>query len=359
MDPRQLDVIVRIAGAALLLGLAGLLARDPKGRRLAASFGPLALCLAGFLAGSTPDAALRLAGPAGALAHLLSGYAAVFLWWFCLAAFDPAFRPRGAVLAGGIAWLVVASADRGVFGPALAERGLSWLLVAMGLAMVTHLAVRLIGDREGDLVEGRRSARIWVVVLMAGQLLADLLVDLVMGLDWRPRAFSIAQNLALLAFAAWLASLVLRVEARPLGTTPVPAAPAPPEPEDPAEARLAGRLKTLVEVERIHLDPDLTFAGFVRAMGAPERAVRRFVNHRLGHDHFRAFLNAQRMDEARRLLADPARADDKLIAIAHDAGFASLASFNRVFLATEGVSPSAWRAARAVSPGFEERRAAF
>lgn len=358
MDPRQLDVIVRIAGAALLLGLAALLARDPKGRRLAASFGPLALCLAGFLAGNTPEAALRLAGPAGAVAHLLSGYAAVFLWWFCLAAFDPAFRPRGAALGGGIAWILVASADRGVFGPALAERGLSWLLVAMGLGMVGHLAVRVIGDREGDLVEGRRAARIWVVALMAGQLLADLIVDLVMGLDWRPLGFSIVQNLALLAFAAWLARLVLRVEVRPLGAAPAPA-PAVAAAEEPAEARLALRLKTLVEVERIHLDPDLTFAGFVRAMGAPERTVRRFVNHRLGHDHFRAFLNAQRMDEARRLLVDPARADDKLIAIAHDAGFASLASFNRVFLATEGVSPSAWRAARAVSPGFEERSAVF
>ncbi|PLR28984.1 AraC family transcriptional regulator [Caulobacter zeae] len=358
MDPRQLDVIVRIAGAALLLGLAALLARDPKGRRLAASFGPLALCLAGFLAGNTPDAVLRLAGPAGAAAHLLSGYAAVFLWWFCLAAFDPAFRPRGAVLVGGIAWILVASADRGVFGPALAERGLSWMLVAMGLGMVGHLAVRVIGDREGDLVEGRRAARIWVVVLMAGQLLADLIVDLVMGLDWRPLGFSIVQNLALLGFAGWLASLVLRIEVWPLGAAPTPV-PAAPAPEDAAQARLAQRLKTLVEVERIHLDPDLTFASFVRAMGAPERTVRRFVNHRLGHDHFRAFLNAQRMGEARRLLADPARRDDKLIAIAHDAGFASLASFNRVFLATEGVSPSAWRAAKAVSPGFEERSAAF
>lgn len=358
MDPRQLDVIVRIAGAALLLGLAGLLARDSKGWRLAATFGPLALCLAGFLAGNTPDAALRLAGPSGTLAHLLSGYAAVFLWWFCLAAFDPGFRPRGAVLAGGVAWIVVASADRGVFGPVLAERGLSWLLVCMGLGMVGHLAVRVIGDREGDLVEGRRGARIWVVALMAGQLLADLIVDLVMGLDWRPLGFSIVQNLALLGFAGWLASLVLRVEVRPLGVTPAPA-PASEAPDDPGEARLALRLKTLIEVERIHLDPDLTFAGFVRAMGAPERTVRRFVNHRLGHDHFRAFLNAQRMAEARRLLADPVRADDKLIALAHDAGFASLASFNRVFLATEGVSPSAWRAAQAVSPGFEERRAAF
>ena len=115
------------------------------------------------------------------------------------------------------------------------------------------------------------------------------------------------------------------------------------------------RLRVLVEVEKIHLTPDLTFADFVRRMGAPERTVRRLINHRLGHDHFRAFLNACRVAEARRLLADPARAGDKLIAIALDSGFSSLASFNRAFKAVEGRPPSAFRAL----PTPEERPAVF
>src|SRR3546814_17756944 len=38
---------------------------------------------------------------------------------------------------------------------------------------------------------------------------------------------------------------------------------------------LRQRLVTLIEVDRIHLDPDLTFAMFVQRMNAPERAVRR------------------------------------------------------------------------------------
>ena len=32
--------------------------------------------------------------------------------------------------------------------------------------------------------------------------------------------------------------------------------------------------------------------------------MRRLINHRLGHDHFRAFLNTYRMAEARRLLKE-------------------------------------------------------
>lgn len=73
--------------------------------------------------------------------------------------------------------------------------------------------------------------------------------------------------------------------------------------------------------------------------------MRRLINHELGYDHFRTFLNAHRLAEARCLLADPARQADKVIAIAMDSGFASLSSFNRVFQAAEGMSPSAYRRA--------------
>ncbi|ENZ80663.1 MULTISPECIES: helix-turn-helix domain-containing protein [Caulobacter] len=349
MDLSQLDVITRVAGATLLLSLAALLARDPRTRRLAAYFAPMALCLAGFLAGNTPDAALRLGGVLGHASALIAGYAAVFLWWFCLASFDPTFRPRGAVLAAGLLWLAVASADRGLLGPALESRGLSWILIALGLAMIGYLFWLLVRDHSGDLVDERRRARVLVVVLLAGQLGADFLVDLVMGMDWNPRGFTILQNTVLLAFSAWLALRLLPV--------PVPASAAAPAipPAQGGEARLTERLRTLVEIEKVHLEPDLTFADFARRMGAPERTVRQLINHRLGHDHFRAFLNARRVAEAKRLLADPARAGDKLIAIALDSGFSSLASFNRAFQAVEGQPPSAFRAA----PSPEERSVVF
>jgi hypothetical protein len=137
-----------------------MLIRDERGRRLAASFAPLAACLSGFLIGNTPDPSLRLHGVIADAAHLASGYAVVFLWWFCLASFDQTFRPRGAVLGAGLAWLVIASADRGVLGRQIADKGLSWLLVAIGFGMIAHLVWRLIRDREGDLLEGAtRGAR--------------------------------------------------------------------------------------------------------------------------------------------------------------------------------------------------------
>ncbi len=346
MTPHEADVIIRVAGATLLLAAAALLSGRGE-RRTSLLFLPLALCMCGFLAGNTPDAALRLSGIAGHIAYLLSGFGAVFLWWFCLSVFDPTFRPRGLVLAAGLGWMVVAAADRGLFGEALADAGLSRLLIAVGLGMVCHLAWRLIRDRQGDLVDSRRDARVLVVVLLAGQLLADLIIDMVMGFDWRPRAFSILQNTGLLVITGWLLHLRLRASGRPAlasvgaGVAPVPAVATPPAETD----RLNARLRTLVEIDRVHLDPDLTFGRFVSLMGAPDRSVRRLINHELGYDHFRTFLNAHRMAEARRRLADPAHRHDKLIAVAMDSGFSSLASFNRVFRDAESCSPGTFRQA--------------
>lgn len=367
MTPQELDVIIRVAGATLLLAAIPLLNREE--RRVRWFFAPLALCLCGFLSGNTPDAALRLSGTAGHLAYVLTGFSAAFLWWFCLAVFDRTFRPRGAVLAVGLGWIVIAAADRGLFGQALAQVGLSRALIVIGFGMVGHLTWRILRDRPGDLVVERRGARVAVVLLLAAQLLADLVVDVVMGFDWQPRAFSITQNAAVLGFTGWL--LILGLKAAPVRTsTPAVRPPAPPSAAAPAPAdeRLTRRLRVLIEVERAHLDPELTFDRFVRLMQAPDRVVRRLINRQLGFDHFRSFLNHHRMEEARRLLADPSRSHDKLIAIAMDSGFASLASFNRVFQDVEHCTPGAFRrSARTESatasgrdiPPFEKRPADF
>ena len=370
MTPGEIDVIVRVAGATLLLTAAALLVVRGE-RRRGLFFVPLAVCLCGFLAGNTPDAALRLGGVVGELSRLLSGFAAVFLWWCCLSVFDGTFRPRGPVLAIGTAWIAIAAVDRGLFGEALAGAGLSWLLIALGFGMVAHLAWRLIRDRSGDLIDERRKVRVLVVLLLGGQLFADLVIDVVMGMDWQPRAFSILQNAALLIFTGWLLHLQFRPSTRPLpdavrsgiDRAPVPSAPSPDA------DRLRERLRLLIEVDQVHLDPDLTFDRLVSLMGAPDRTVRRLINQQLGHDHFRTVLNSHRLIEARRRLTDPAHRHDKLITVAMDSGFSSLASFNRVFQDFESCPPSVFRQtalaplngradpARRPSPGSEERSA--
>lgn len=358
-----LDVIARVAAATLWLLLAVRLLGAAPRERLVRWFVPLALGFAGFLAGNTPFVQTLLPGVAADLAGVLSGSAALFLWWFCLALFDDGFRfgPLQALVAA--LWWPLMLLDRGWPGDAFAGIGLSWGLVALGLGMCVHLVVRLLRDREGDLVEARRRGRVWVVAALLGLLLTDLLADIAMGFAWRPWGFALAQNLALLAIGWHLVRRWLRADIVGLGyRLPVPPPPigtrAEPvlEPVTPtlappgADAALLQRLSQLIDVERIHRDPALTVAGFAARMGAPEPEVRRLVNRHLGWRHFRSFLNHHRLQDAKAALADPARADRKILAIAFDAGFASLPSFNRSFRDSEGMAPGEYRA-RALAQG--------
>jgi AraC-like DNA-binding protein len=349
MNIGQLDAVIRAGAIGTILLLAWLLfgARRRVGLP-AALFAPLALCLAGFVISNTPIAALAPAGIVGAIAHTVSGFAVVFLWWFCVSCFDSRFRLKGGVLGVGLVWAAIAAADRGLLGDALAGKGLSLLLVPLGFAIIGHMAWRLLAERQGDLIQQRHDARIMVAVLLGGMLFIDLAADALFGFAWRPLAFAMTQNALALAFGLWLAGRLLTVRADVLtfgviAEPPLLAEPVP-QPGRRHDGELHRRLSGLMETERVFLDPELTFAAFVERMGAPERTVRTLINHELGYDHFRTFLNHHRVAEARRLLRDRNR-DDKLINIALDSGFASLASFNRAFKTIEGRTPSDYRTA--------------
>lgn len=345
----QLDLALRIGSASLLVLLASLLLSNRRRVGMPALlFAPLAVCVAGFVLGNTPVAALRPAGLIGNLANAASGFTVIFLWWFALSCFDSRFRWQGGIVMVGVVWAGFAAADRGLFGDALNGGGLSQALVVIGFGIVGHLVWRLLDERQGDFIEQRHDARVLVAVLLGGMLFIDLAADALFGFDWRPLAFSMAQNAMILGFSVWLAGRTLTVRQDVLtfgvaGASSVPTKSTPSADQSRNEA-LARRLIILIESERVHLDPALTFDRFVERMSAPERAVRTLIHQQLGFDHFRAFLNHHRVAEARRLLEDCDR-DDKLIAIALDSGFASLASFNRAFRAIEGRSPSSYRSA--------------
>jgi AraC-like DNA-binding protein len=356
-----IDVIARVAAATLWLLLAMRLLSAAPRERLVRWFVPLALSVVGFLAGNTIHADARFSGVAADLAGLLSGSAALFLWWFCLAYFDDSFRLGRLEIAVALLWLPLMLLDRGWLGDAFAGVGLSWALVVLGLGICLHLVARLMRDREGDLVETRRRGRLWVVAALLGLLLVDLLVDLALGFQWKPWRFTLAQNVVLLALGGhltfrWLAVDLDRLAhaaprpgASPAATEAV-VAPAVSADGPRVDEVLLQRLSNLMEVERVHRDPALTFAGFAARMGAPESDVRRLINQHLGWRHFRPFLNHYRLQDAKAALADPAQAQRKILAIAFDAGFASLPSFNRSFREAEGLSPGEYRA-RALAVG--------
>ncbi|MGA0606806.1 helix-turn-helix domain-containing protein [Phenylobacterium sp. VNQ135] len=98
----------------------------------------------------------------------------------------------------------------------------------------------------------------------------------------------------------------------------------------------------------------LTIGALAQAVGAPEHRLRRLINQRLGHRNFAEFLNAHRIEAAKRRLADPAQARATVAAIAYDLGYGSLGPFNRAFRAATGVTPTEWRRQALASPELQE-----
>jgi AraC-like DNA-binding protein len=87
----------------------------------------------------------------------------------------------------------------------------------------------------------------------------------------------------------------------------------------------------------------LTIGDLAAELGVPEHRLRPLINDHLDFRNFAAFVNAHRIDAAKRVLADPEQARTTIAAIAFDLGFGSLGPFNRAFKEATGVTPTEYR----------------
>ena len=119
-------------------------------------------------------------------------------------------------------------------------------------------------------------------------------------------------------------------------------------------AEQAGRaeqlLRAVMESDKLYLDEELSLAILSEKVGLASSYVSQVLNERL-KKNFYDFINGYRVEEAQRILRDPRKSDQKILAIALDSGFASKPAFNRVFKRHTGLTPSEYKARPATSPG--------
>ncbi len=101
-------------------------------------------------------------------------------------------------------------------------------------------------------------------------------------------------------------------------------------------------LEKAMEQERLYLDPDLTLAKLAEATAIPAKPLSQVINERFGMN-FNDYVNRLRVEEAKRMLLDPAASDFKLLRVAFASGFNSKSVFNAAFKKHTGLSPSEFR----------------
>lgn len=295
------------------------------------------------------------------LVGLSVGNSALF-WLFARALFDDDFAIGPAAFGGWAAVVAVGAGfclSFGSFGPAAVPTVILWLVLHWTPAVCAVLVIAAtVAQWRADLVERRRRLRAFIAG--AGSVYALAVAAMRLASDTGALSVEAARldagALLLVVFGTAVAVLRTADEAlfpKPARDRPGTASmqtrtatdamtPAPP---DALDERIAGALDRLMTHERAYRVDDLTLGLLALKVAVPEYRLRRFINVRLGHRNFNAYVNGLRVAEARTALADPARRTASVLEIAMAAGFASIGPFNRAFKADAGVTPSEFRRA--------------
>jgi len=112
------------------------------------------------------------------------------------------------------------------------------------------------------------------------------------------------------------------------------------------DVELGQRILTLLQNERIYLEPELKLADLAERLSEPDHRARRAITGALGFRNFNSMVNRFRIQAAKALLEDIKTQDTSILAIALDCGFSSIGPFNRAFKLETGQTPSAFRKER-------------
>ena len=343
MDLVFIDAALRGAAIVLFLLLSVMFARDWR-RSLTARLGAvLTLAGASYVALVAIDS-LGSWSPWRVPLHLMSLSAPPLFWLFAASWFDDEFEIRPhhwlfvaltAIVGVGANYLYWVGHLR-FFGLMYGWRAFS--IVAIVLALRATLA-----GRAADLVETRRRVRLALSGAIAMVILWIVVAEIGVHGWPPPTGWRVGNAAGMLVLAATVALATLGWRDPALVAPPIrppPQAESKPEADDTA---LLARLDADMRHNRLYRQDGLTVTAVAARLGVPEYRLRRAINQGLGARNFNAYLNGFRLDETREALADPAQREVPILTIALDAGFGSLAPFNRAFRESTGCTPTEYR----------------
>lgn len=97
-------------------------------------------------------------------------------------------------------------------------------------------------------------------------------------------------------------------------------------------------LRKAMEEDRLFLDPSLNLQRLSAHTGLQQKMISAVLNQHI-RQSFNEFVNSYRISEVKTMLLKPENKPLTIAAIAFDAGFNSLATFQRAFKATENMTP--------------------
>lgn len=338
-----IDLFMRYGGACLLLVIAILSFRDARAHRIWIYICLAAGTIAFMLLGTGPEE-LHLPSPVHEIIRILDVGNIVFIWWLGLAIFDDNFKLRWfhwvvlIVNAGSLLPVRYLELQGKVYFPPL----LNYTLDLISLGIMLHLVYVALSGRSDDLIEPRRRFRIIFVLAMVVATLTALFGENLL-FEENPALLSLIKGLTIfpLALCAVLWLTRFHPENIVFEDSPTPISVAPTI--DPRDQLLLKNLKALMDTDNIYTEPGLTIRTLAEKLATPEHRLRVLINQGLGFRNFSSYLNSYRIGAVKTAMSTPQNSRTPILTLAMDAGYNSLAPFNRAFKDIEGVTPSTFR----------------
>ncbi|MGD2089911.1 MAG: two-component regulator propeller domain-containing protein [Candidatus Aminicenantes bacterium] len=102
------------------------------------------------------------------------------------------------------------------------------------------------------------------------------------------------------------------------------------------------RLNYLVENEKIYLDETISLQSLAEKLNIQPYQLSQLLNEKIDQS-FSDFINYHRIEEAKKILADPKGAEKKNTAVAFDVGFNSMTAFYKAFKKFTSMTPSIFK----------------
>lgn len=114
---------------------------------------------------------------------------------------------------------------------------------------------------------------------------------------------------------------------------------------EPVASDALAKVQKGMVTQKLYLEPNLNIEEFAARVHLPVKTVSYALNNELGTKFFE-FVNYYRVEEAKRLLSDPAMDSSTVLEILMMAGFNNKSSFHRFFKRMVGISPTEYRRSR-------------
>ena len=338
-----LDVLIRYPTAGMLLVIAILSVRDTRNSAVSVYASLVCITAAALLLGTSYEE-LRLPLPVHSFVRIIDAPSVAFIWWFGLALFDDDFR------LGLLAWLGFLLVTIPTLVYRFAELGFIvqipepyfYLVTVVSFLMMGHLSYHVWTGRKDDVIESRRTGRVYYIHGLILTTVVIMLGDRLVFSEY-PQLTHTARAGVIMLMTWWSAFWLLKFQSEKILFETVTEVTKITPAIDPRDEGLHKLLIAEMEENRGFVEPGLTIRDLAEKLNAPEHHLRQLINRGLGFRNFSQFLNSYRIEAVKQAMRQPENSRIPILSLALGVGFNSLAPFNRAFLAATGQTPSQFR----------------